>query len=238
MIHPNGTFDYIATVPVTKTDAGWSAPLQLREPIPSHQTRLLGRNPVLTVSEVHVPSSPDPGAPLLPRGRLEIHANDPDSPAIRFACVVDRRLPAHWQPGDRVQISRSGNGGVALGCLRGDRLLVAVGDFCDLDLGSRVLASLPRQVMDRARNEIRRLDPGFEFNSMPVAIDVEGTARVLFSGKASLGDYDVVVRHGFVFGLPGTSATGAIWLSALYSETTATVFGNSFELRDRLARQD
>jgi hypothetical protein len=62
----------------------------------------------------------------------------------------------------------------------------------------------PRELIDEAEAIFRARDPEHDMRNYPVEIRVGGITRILHEGRPTIGDYEILVCHGHIWGIPGT----------------------------------
>ena len=67
----------------------------------------------------------------------------------------------------------------------------------------------------------RTLDPDFRFPELPLEVSVSSSRSILYGGRRTIEDYLVFVMHGFLDGIPGTDAYGAIHRQGQCSDIAA-----------------
>lgn len=243
-IPPEATFRYTGVVPDRHLQA--SGAWQLREfgaessagRASVSQTRLVGPNPSLLITEADVPPgirvSPHTGysRPKVPTSRLTFRAGHRDSANIaEFSFCVDQALTRSWQAGDVLHVARTANAGLGLSIARGTRLVAAIGAVTAVPCHD-VSISEPRDAINEAERVFRRLDPEFEFRERPIEIHVGSETRVLYRGRMRLGGYELFVEHGAHPGLPGVSECAALSLVGSCPETPAIFSAQLMEYQD------
>lgn len=211
-----GTFDYVTIVPDQSEDrlSGWI--VRLRRPIEFRgnrlfDSRLVGHSPRLQITEAGPTPNPGPGRPDVLRTRFTLVASEQDHAVISSASwSVDKDLASALHPGDALNMSRSGCGGLGLSAIRHGELIFAVGAVTSVPLGNRFEAAIPFDLIERAEAGFKRRDPEFTFRELPVELGSGGDRRITYGGRSKLGDYEVWVRHGFYTGLPGTNESVSI----------------------------
>lgn len=213
-------FDYEAIVPVRRDGTTFECPVRSidgtrLDGTPFRAEGLVGREPLLTVTDAGLTPDANPTRPSVMRAALTFTATARDGAIVRTACChVDRTLVRHFQPRDVLRFTRTGTGGLALAAFRGGRLLVAIGAITRLPLGDGVDARMPLELVTAAEGVFRERDPTFEMLEIPVELR-EGDTTVLAPGSGgSLPTYDWAVLRGFRRGVPGTAECAALWLPA------------------------
>jgi hypothetical protein len=237
---PWDTFDYIATVPQPHDDSSLDCAARLVQPVTrkGHEVtdrRLVGYAPRLQI----IDAGPSDSAYLrVLRSRVTLTAsNRQDATVSSISFYVDRDLIAQLQPGDDLHMSRTACGGLGLSILRQGELVVAVGAVTAVNLGNDFEAFSAYELAAKASRIFQKVDSGFCFAEMPVEFVHKKQHRILFSGMCHLGDYVVLLRHGFMGGVPGTDASAAICRSQdqvpVYASASATLLEDcSPEIRE------
>src|SRR5438270_9946847 len=212
---PWDTFDYVATVPDAWQDASFQCTARLRHSLTGRgdamaDRRLVGHAPRLQVAD----AGPGPGADRLPvlRSRITLtSASAKDATASATSFYVDRELIAHLQPGDDVHVSLTACSCLGLSILRKGELLAAIGAVTAVDLGKDFKALVPYLLVQEAAYVFRNEDPEFAFPESPVEFIYKTRRRILFRGDCHIGQYAVLLRHGFLAGIPGLDESAAIY---------------------------
>jgi hypothetical protein len=68
-----------------------------------------------------------------------------------------------------------------------------------------VSVQYPRELIEQAEAIFRTRDPKYRMGSYPVELQVGAETCILHSGRPTIGDYEILVRHGFISGMPGTN---------------------------------
>jgi hypothetical protein len=55
----------------------------------------------------------------------------------------------------------------------------------------------------------------------PIELSIAGDTRIMHSGRPTMGRYDVLIRHGFIMGMPGTDACVSIERRGVCPDTAA-----------------
>lgn len=220
MVMPaSGTFDYVVVVPDDPKQQGRPWPARLRSVNSRDETlsgtRLVGLTPRLQITD----AGPTPNAgwnrgrwlPSVPRGRMTLSASSRRAATVASASFhVDMGLIRSFQPGDIVNLARTGTGGLGISVVRGETLLAAVGAVTAVPLGNDLVACYPGKVMQAVEALFRERDPMVELPEVPIEIRIGDQIRILFRANLELGPYRVFMIHGFYSGTPGTDGCAAI----------------------------
>ena len=194
-----GTFDYRFVVPEGPASGTRRMPGGLREPIDHDPERLLGHAPLLETVEYQ-------REPWQLYSRITLSATDKQYAIARaFAFSVDRELIAMLRPEDVLFISRTHCAGLGLSVLRGGELVAAAGAVIHVPLGPTVSVRSPMELIDQAEAIFRARDPEYRMGNQPVELCVGDVRRILHGGRPTIGGFEILVRHGFLRGLPGTN---------------------------------
>jgi hypothetical protein len=121
------------------------------------------------------------------------------------ACFhVDRGIARAFSPGDRLYVSNTGSGGIALSVLRSDRLVLALGAVMSVPLGRDVSVRLPVDALARAEAVLRQADPTFGLKPFLLEVTMDGQRRLCPGTGRGFPDWSVTVLSVPEFGLPGT----------------------------------
>ena len=226
-IAPQGTFDYVGSIPERRPDGTIVCPLTVRDGEPLARFRrfgcLIGRTPTLHITEAGLTPDPGPDRPRVMRSRFHLRARDRDeatAQAVDFH--VDRGLVAALRANDTIHLVRTSTGDLAISVLRGDRLVAAVGAVTCVPLGDEVEASTPHALMQQAEDMLAAGHPGFHFRELPVRLVVAGHAPQLFMVcNRTIGPFSVFVLHGWRRGVPGDCESVAISRDGLCADVAA-----------------
>ena len=192
-----GTFDYTFVVPDASFGGKREMPGMLRAPIEGDQDRLLGHTPLLETAEYYREKWQ-----LLCRVTLtateKTHAK-----ASSFLFDVDRELIAMLRGNDVVHISRTHCAGLGLSVLRDGELVAAAGAVKHVPLGPTVSVHYPYELVAQAEAIFRARDPEYDMHNYPVELRVGDMTRILQQGRPTIGEYEILVRHGPIGGIPG-----------------------------------
>ena len=214
------TFDYEAVVPSDATDGLFECQARCRAAVPAvgqaWDARIVGLEPLLSVTDPGQSTEPLPGQPLYPRVRLTLSTTSREPATVREAYFhVHRALTRHWLPGDILYLRKTGCEGLALSVVRRGELVVALGAVTEVPLGDNVSAKLNEEVLAEALPAFARVDPGFEFPSVPIEVTVAGTPAILFEGWREVNGYQIKVEHCFRRAIPGIECRAAIWTGGI-----------------------
>ena len=235
-IPPSGTFDYTVVVPDDPMSGRpWAVSSRAGREDP--EDSFAGASPFLRITD----AGPTPNAgwyrgrwlPSVQRAGIVLSASRRTfgfEPAPAFH--VDRVFVAVLRPGDTVNLSRTGSGGIGVSVIRGGTLLAAAGAVANVPLGGDFSARYPRELLRRAEDMIRAADPHFHFAHQPIEFRTGAERRICYRGTVDMGPYRVFMEHGFYRGLPGTDECVAITRSRAFSDTaassTAQLLDNAF----------
>jgi len=211
-----GTFDYVAIVPERSGAAEFECLGDLSELIDitgddRRDSRLVGHAPLIRVTDAGLTPDAGPERPWVMRSLITLRACGSRVASVAEASFhVDRAMMACSRPGDELHLKRTTSGGLGLSILRGGELVVAAGAITAVPLGRLVEARIPMDLVDRVEAVFREREAGFRLREWPVEVSVDGTRAILQRERRTLGEYEVVVHNGFLWGTPGTDACGAI----------------------------
>ena len=94
--------------------------------------------------------------------------------------------------------------------MRHGELVAAVGAVTTVHLGDNFEARTPFDLLQEASKLFTKADPEFRFSEAPVEFIHKKQRRILFRGSCRVGEYEVVMWHGFLRGMPGTDESAAI----------------------------
>jgi hypothetical protein len=207
-----GTFAYVFDVPDR-----WDGRMQgtVCESIKAGARRLVGHTPFFQATEYQ-------REPWQLYARITLTAADKGEALVsRVSFSVERGLVRVLRPGDLLHVSRTTCGGIGLSIVRDDRLIAAAGAITDVPLGADVCASYPADLIDQAEAILRTRDPKYRLRDRPIELSIAGETRILHSGRPRMGAYDVLVRHGFLEGLPGVDVCASIERRGVCPDTAA-----------------
>jgi hypothetical protein len=213
-IGPEGTFEYVFDVNADLRRRGEVA-ARAPDPVGAATKRLLGGSP--TLRAVHYERQ----AWQL-YARLTLTAADShDALVAQASFSVDRNLIHMLREGDSLYVSRTACGGVGLSVIREGGLIAAAGAITHVPLGNDAFARLPLDLIRQAESLFQTRDAEYEMGDCPLELSIAGETRILHGGSPQIGPYDVVVRHGFVRGLPGTDVCASIERRGVCPDTAA-----------------
>jgi hypothetical protein len=140
---------------------------------------------------------------------------------------------ALW-PRDRLCMTRTACGGLALSIIRDGQLVAAAGAVSAVPLGEFVHVRTPIDTIREAEEVLRKHDPEFEFGHMPVEIRIGEQTRLLYGARPRIDSYEVFVEHGFYSGLPGTDECVAISLIGTCPDVPAIASAQLLDFPDAL----
>jgi hypothetical protein len=185
--------------------------------------RLIGHAPALSAVEYQ-------REPWQLYARLTLRASDPEKALTSHASFsIDRALVSALRSGDAFYLARTGCGGLGLSIMRGETLVAAAGALASLPLGPKVSVRTPVDLVQQAERVFRQRDSRYSMSDCPVEISIDGETRILHQGRPRMGDYDVIVRHGFLPGLAGTDFSVSIERRGTCPHTAAHTTAQLFE---------
>src|SRR5262245_13917739 len=215
VMHISGTFDYTFVVPggsrsgARRMKGTHTVKLGLRD------RRLLGRSAILEAVEYQKEA-------WQLYSRITLTAGNTWTATARsFAFSVDRSLIVMRLQDDVLNISRTACAGLGLSVLRDGRLVAAAGAVSAVPLGPDVSVRHTFDLVQRAEAVFRVRDPEYEMWDHPVELRVGNVTRILHLGRPTIGDYEILVRHGFIAGMPGTAESVSIELRRVCPDTAA-----------------
>jgi hypothetical protein len=220
-----GRFEYVGVVPGPETTGPWqlhdpSAAPSPPLPDPVSDFRLVGFHPVLEMADAGVTpgieKSPLTGTvrPKVLLSRLTLRAIEEDRASVAaFSFCIDSILLKAFRPGDTLHLARTGSGGLGMSLIRDGRLVFAIGAVDAVPHGNMVSVGHPDEAINEALRVFRRIDPEFMFREVPLELRIGSTRRILYRGRPRIGDYNVFIEHGAIWGIPGTDACAAIALT-------------------------
>ena len=215
-------FDYTFDV-VDPLRAGQKLAGRPREDLPKDDLRrvrhgdrrLVGHAPSLEASEYQ-------RQPWQLYARITLIASDPSNATVKSVSFsVERGLVRVLRLGDVLHISRTGCAGIGLSILRDDQLVAAAGAISYVPLGVDVSVRFPDDLTDQVEAIYRTRDPEYEMREYPIELSIEGATRILHGGRPRIGPYEVLVRHGFFPGIPGTNECVSIERCGVCPDTAA-----------------
>ena len=217
MVMPvSGTFDYTFVVPSgSRSGSRRMKGTLTAKPGWHDRRRLLGRSAILEAVEYQKEA-------WQLYSRLTLTAGNKWTATARsFAFSVDRALIVMLRQDDVLNISRTACAGLGLSVLREGRLVAAAGAVSAVPLGPDVSVRHTFDLVQRAEAIFRVRDPEYEMKDHPVELRVGNVTRILHVGRPTIGDYEVLVRHGFIAGMPGTNESVSIELRRVCPDTAA-----------------
>ena len=193
-----GTFDYKFVVPDGSFNGNRQMQGTLRVPIQGDQERLLGHAPLLQTVEYHRDQRQWLCRVTLTAGEKK-HAT-----ASSFSFSVDRALVAMLRANDVLYIGRTHCAGLGLSILRDGELIAAAGAVTCVPLGPTVSVRYPHELIEEAEAIFRARDPDYDMRNYPVELRVDDVLHILHEGRPTMGDYEILVQHGRIWGIPGT----------------------------------
>ena len=214
-IAPAGTFDYVFVAPEQWQSESLRVRGALRTPPERDERRLVGHAPILETLEYQREA-------WQLYSRVTLRATDGRNATVASASFsIDRGLVRMLRPGDIVHITRTHCGGLGLSVLRDDHLLAAAGAITSVPLGADVSARSPSDLIQRVEAIFRTRDPEYYLRDRPIEVSVAGKTRILHSGRPTIGPYEIFVRHGFLWGMPGTAECASIERRGACPDTAA-----------------
>ena len=193
-----GTFDYKFVVPDGSFGGKRQMQGMLREPIEGDQERLLGHAPLLQTVEYYQEKRQ-----LLCRVTLTATEKTPrDGIIVLVHCgsgadchASCERRPVH-QPHALCRVGPVDS--------RDGELVAAAGAVTCVPLGPTVSVRYPHELIEEAEAIFRARDPEYDMRNHPVELRVGDVLHILHEGRPTIGDYEILVRHGHIRGMPGT----------------------------------
>jgi hypothetical protein len=195
----------------------------LREPPNGDPLRLIGHTPTLEAVE-YQREAWQLYSRITIRAGKKIHAH---ARSVSFS--VDRELIAMLRENDSFHITRTPRGGLGLSVIRDGELIAAAGAVPWVPLGPDVTVRYPGDLARDAEKIFQTRDPEYVFAPWPVELTVEGTIRLINSGRLRMGSYEITVRHGFFQGLPGVDSSVSIERYGVCPELAAFVTAELLE---------
>jgi hypothetical protein len=158
--------------------------------------------------------------------------------ASSFSFNVDRELIAMLRANDVMHISRTYCAGLGLSILRDGELVAAAGAVIDVPLGPTVSVRHPRQLIEQAEAIFRVRDPEYHMRNYPVELRVGDVLHILHEGLPTIGDYEILVRHGHIWGIPGTDECVSIERLKVCPSTAAHHSAQLMETEEHATRLD
>ena len=187
----------------------------LRQPLQGDPERLLGHAPLLQTVEWDREKWQ-----LLCRVTLTATERK-HAIASSFSFNVDRELIAMLRGSDVLHVSRTHCAGLGLSILRNGELVAAAGAVMHVPLGPTVSVRHPRELIEEAEAIFRAHDPEYDMPNYPVELRVGDVLRILHEGRPTINDYEVLVRHGPHWGMPGTDECVSIERRKICPSTAA-----------------
>lgn len=180
-------FDYLFDV--TEVPIVYLTGRQRRPAEPGHKS-LLGYEPVLEVRE-YTPT------PWQLYAKVVLTPSDPRNAALAEASFsVDRGLIRCLHAGDLLMLRGGVSQPLALAVLRGETLVAAAGDLCDLPLGPAAAVQIAVATAVSPRG-LSAITPGVDGAcATPVEVRLGGHRSVMYWGRPTISGYDVFVRAG------------------------------------------
>jgi hypothetical protein len=209
MIHPCGTFEYVAVVPKHAEGEPFRSDCRSRAAAAEH--RLVGANPKVLFEPAGLTPDAGPTRPFVMRTRVTLRARLLERTSVpSFSFYVDQSLIDRLDAGDLLHVARTGAGGLAVSAIRGSDLVYAVGAVTSVPLGDVISIGSPHEIIAQAEALFQRRDADFSFRELPVEVRAGETTSILFAGRRQLGDYKIFVSHGHLVGVPGVDECVAV----------------------------
>jgi hypothetical protein len=210
MIHPSGTFEYVAVVPTHAEGEPFRSDCRSRAA--AGERRLVGANPKVLFEPAGLTPDAGPNRPFVMRTRVTLRARLLERTHVpSFSFHVDQSLIDRLDAGDLLHLARTGTGGLGMSAIRGNELVYAVGAVTSVPLGDVIRIGTPHEIIAQAEALFKRRDADFYFRELPVEVRAGGTTLILFTGRRQVGDYKVFVSHGHLVGIPpGVDACVAV----------------------------
>lgn len=212
-IHVAGTFAYVFDV-TEPLERARRLTGRLRESLRAGERRLVGHAPVLEATEYQ-------REPWQLYARITLGASDEQATVRQVSFSVERGVVRVLQRGDVLHLGRTHSGGVGLSIIRDDYLVAAAGAITSVPLGSDIVARCPGDLAKQAEAIFRTRDPQYNLRDCPLELSIAGQTRILHAGRGVIGSYDVLVRHGFLWGLPGSDVCASIERRGVCPDTAA-----------------
>ena len=177
--------------------------------------QFLGHAPLLTWAEYQ----PEPWKLY---ARITLIASSPQNATFESASFsVDRGLVRMLRPGDVLHVSRTPCAGMGLSILRSSHLVAAAGAITSVPLGVDVFVRHPWDLIREAERIFRTRDTEYHVRESPIELWVDGVTSIMHAGRPRIGPYDILIRHGFVAGTPGTDECVSIERCGVCPDTAA-----------------
>jgi hypothetical protein len=210
----SGTFDYTFVVPDGSRSGTRRIEGTSREPSDTEQKRLIGHAPLLVTEEYQREA-------WQLYSRITLIPRDRQATVQSFSFSVDRALITMLREGDVLHISRTPCAGLGLSVLRHGQLVAAAGAICFVPLGPDVSIRTPVDLVRQAERIFQTRDPEYQLLHSPVELRIGNVTRIIDGGRPTIGPYEILVRHGFITGLPGTDACVSIERIRVCPDTAA-----------------
>ena len=214
VMHISGTFDYTFIVADGSGSGSRRMEGTLREPPQGEWKRLIGHAPLLVTEEYHKEA-------WQLYSRLTLTPQDREATVRSFSFSVDRELTAMLRAGDALHISRTPCAGLGLSILRGGQLVAAAGAVSAVPLGPVISVRHPAELVRQAEAIFRQRDPEYHMRDFPAEIRVGSVTRIIHAGRPTIQEYEILVRHGFLWGMPGTDESISIERRRVCPDTAA-----------------
>jgi len=199
----SATFQYVTIVPQGGTGASPWAMQSSCELIEFSggrlcKARLVGRRPLLYISDVGMTPNPSTSRPAVLRSELRLVATDKEYASHESASYFfDKALLNCLRPGDAFHMVRTQDCGRSFGAsaIRQGKLIFAVGEVFRVPLGSDITARIPLDLIQRARKVFQRRDSEFEFPEFPVEFRIGDSSRVIYRGQVQMSGYHLRVER-------------------------------------------
>ena len=99
--------------------------------------------------------------------------------------------------------------------------MAAAGAVTHVPLSPMVSARHPWELIQQAEAIFRARDPQYDMRNYPVDLQVGDVTRILHEGRPTMGEYEILVRHGHIWGIPGTDECVSIERLKLCPRTAA-----------------
>jgi hypothetical protein len=198
MIHPTGTFDYVAIAPENPLSDKWQLYPREQPQIRIRNTRLVGYCPTLLIAEFGLrPDTKDwERLPRVLLSRVTLTADRREfASTATCSFFLDSSLVARLLPGDRVYLSRNLAASMGISAFREDRLLFAIGAVMSVPLGDYIKVDVPKSLID-AEKIIANEYPGFSFPDYPLGVHVGNQQELHYRGRFDMDEYEGFIWHG------------------------------------------
>ena len=188
MIHPSGTFNYVAEFTSESFKESDATVLHGTSINITDEPRLIGHHPMIRFW----------------RDRLVLVAADKSDSNLRNCSFpIGDAAPLCARAGDRLHLVRTGSGGIGLSLLREERLILAIGAVTAVSLGVDIKVNREPKLRGSLLNRV--LDTQLNFQV--------GPEKLIFHerGIRTIGDYQIYIEYCWEDGIPGVDECVSIW---------------------------